>query len=185
MTFGKLVLNGAVDGCFEVWVKMSTVDVSWTGCWETGLTFHLKLKTKSLNKQNRKTANEKLGNKKVKCFRFLYVLFLIIFLFCCIFPFMLHVLLLDDRAALQGAQFNIQSFLLWSHAVELCAKCGLALSCWSKHSPSKNFIYIIWIAVIAVLWPSEMYVSRMLCVPYTRVTLRMLIFEQQTDNKLE
>lgn len=137
------------------------------------------------NKQTTKQKNNKWKNKKVKCFRFLYVLFLIIFLFCCIFPFMLHVLLLNDRAALQGAQFNIQSFLLWSHAVELCAKCGLALSCWNKHSPSKNFIYIIWIAVIAVLWPSKMYVSRMLCVPYTRVTPRMLIFKQKIDSKLE
>lgn len=60
MTFGKLVLNGAVDGCFEVWIKTvgvgrCTVD----GCWETGLTFHLKLKTKSLNKQTNKTEKQK------------------------------------------------------------------------------------------------------------------------------
>ncbi len=62
---------------------------------------------------------------------------------------------IGERSGLQAGQFSTQTFLLWSHAVEIAAVCGFVLSFWNTQGLflnrsrlegsiccSKTFIYL-------------------------------------------
>ncbi len=55
---------------------------------------------------------------------------------------------IGERSGLQAGQFSTRTLLLQSHAVEIVAVCGFALSCWNTRRLegslccSKTFIYL-------------------------------------------